>query len=299
MPGAPDRAVAIVNPATRGNYKRIIELLELAAPRTTDFQVYLTEHAGHASALAQEHARKADVLIAVGGDGTVADVAAAVRGTPAALGIIPGGSTNIVARGMGIPTNAHSAARLVFEDHEVRAIDAGVGGDRTFLHMAGAGLDSNLFALARPELKRKVGWMAYLPAAIEALRRPMATYSVRSEEMTLENVRSPLVLVANGSSVIAPQLQLDSRIKYDDGLLDVLFVTATTPIEMANVLARIAMRQMGGSPHVVSFTTRDVTIEATPDIPVQFDGDVVGTTPVRLKVDPRSVQIIVPQPKGK
>ncbi len=291
---APSRAVAIVNPATRGNVRRIVELLEIAAPRSTQLEVYFTEYAGHANDLAREHAPKSDLLIAIGGDGTVADVASAARSLSVDLGIIPGGSTNIIARGLGIPTNTHLATRLLFEDHAIRKIDAGICGEHLFLHMAGAGVDSALFDIAKPGLKRRVGWMAYLPAAIEALLRPLSSFSIQAEEMQIDGVRSPLVLVANGPSIIAPKLQLDKRIRYDDGLLDVMVVTATRPIELASVLAQMARRQMFESPFVTSFTTREVEISSEPSLAVQLDGDVVGHTPVRFTIDPVSVRVVTP-----
>ncbi|MBA2470039.1 MAG: NAD(+)/NADH kinase [Chloroflexia bacterium] len=296
MPVTSSRAVAIVNPATRGKVSRIAELLRAAAPPDTRLDIYPTGYAGHAAELARLHAASADLLIAVGGDGTVAEVAGAARAAKIPIGIIPGGSTNITARELGIPTNTFLAARLLFEDHTIRTIDAGISGDRVFLHMAGAGMDSLLFDLANPALKRKVGWMAYLPAAFEALRRPLSSFTIRSEEMSIERVRSPLVLVANGPSIIAPVLQLDTRIRSDDGYLDVLVVTATRPAELARVLARMAMRRMSGSPFVQAFKTREVEIAAEPEIAIQLDGDVFGTTPARFTIDPGSVRIVVPRP---
>ncbi|MDQ3655452.1 MAG: diacylglycerol kinase family lipid kinase [Chloroflexota bacterium] len=295
MPTAPSRAVAIINPSTRGNVARIEELLRIAAPATTQLDIYPTGYAGHAGELAREHAASADLLIAVGGDGTVAEVAGAAREAKIPVGIIPGGSTNITARELGIPTNAYLAARLLFENHAIRTIDAGVCGDRIFLHMAGAGVDSLLFDLASPALKRKLGWIAYLPAAIEALHRPLSRFTIRSAEMRIDSVRSPLVLVANGPSIIAPMLQLDTRIRSDDGNLDVFVVKAIRPDELARVLARMALRQLSGSPFVTAFTTKDVEISAEPAIATQLDGDVFGATPVRFTIDPGSVRIVVPR----
>lgn len=294
MPDAPRRAVAVINPATRGDVARIVDFLKLSAPRDTTVETYVTERANHARELAMEHGRVADLLIAVGGDGTVGEVASAAIAHGVPLGIVPGGSTNIVAKDLGIPTNAHQASRLLFGPHRRRVIDVGVYGDQVFLHMAGAGLDSQLFDLADPAMKRKMGWMAYLPAAVKAFRRPISRFTVRSEEMVLERVRSPMVLVANGSSIITPQLQLDSRISYDDGLLNVIVVTATRPTELARVVGSMAMRKAFDSPFVTAFTTLEVEIEAEPDIPVQLDGDVVGTTPVRFTLLPQAITIVVP-----
>lgn len=289
------RVVAIINPATRGKVSRIVELMQLNAPAGTEIDIHVTERAGHAHELASAHATGADVLVAVGGDGTVGEVASAARASGVPIGIIPGGSTNIVAKDLGIPTNSHQAIRLIFGDHDVRTIDAGICGEQVFLHMAGAGIDSHLFDLANPQTKRKVGWMAYIPAALRALGKPLSTFTIRADQHTLQGVKSPLVLVANGSSIILPQIRLDSRIQYDDGLLDVLVVTATSPVELAMVLADIARRRLIDSEYVTWFQTRDVVIEADPEIAVQFDGDVAQHTPVHFTVDPASVSVIVPR----
>ena len=295
MGASSSRAVAIINPSTRGNFRRIIELLELAAPPEVDLEVFVTESEGHGRELAGRHAPGADLLIAVGGDGTVAEVAGAAREAGRTIGIIPGGSTNIVARGLGIPRNPYQAIQLLFGPHTVRTIDAGLAGERVFLHMAGAGVDSSMFDLADPALKRKAGWMAYVPAAMAALRKPMATYTIEAAEQRLEGVKSPLVLVANGASVISPALRLDNRISVEDGWLDVLVVTATSPAALARVFARMAMRQMGESPFVTAFRTRDVSIASDPPMAIQLDGDVAGTTPARFTIDPASMRIVVPQ----
>ncbi|HYJ12627.1 MAG TPA: diacylglycerol kinase family protein [Thermomicrobiales bacterium] len=292
----PSPSVAvIVNPATHGNVQRVLEILQAEAPHGTRLEVFMTEHAGHASELATSQAAWADVLVAVGGDGTVGEVAGVARVTNKVLGIIPGGSTNIIARELGIPTNVQQAVRLMFHSQGRISLDAGICGDRTFLHMAGMGIDSLLFELADANLKRKVGWMAYLPAAMKALTRPMATYTIRTAERDMVNVKSPLVLIANGRSIIAPQFRLDSRIRFDDGKLDVAVVTATRPDEIARVLARLATRQLFDSPLVEWFTTTEITVEADPPMAVQLDGDVALHTPISISIAPGAVTIIVPE----
>lgn len=295
----PPLGVAVIaNPATRGNVHRVLEILQAEAPRGTRVEAFITEHIGHASELATSHAEWADVLVAVGGDGTVGEVAGIARVANKVMGIIPGGSTNIVARELGIPTNIQMAVREIFHSRGRITLDAGICGDRTFLHMAGSGLDSLLFEFADSDMKRKVGWMAYLPAAMKALTRPMATYTIRAAEREMERVKSPLVLIANGGSIITPQLRLDSRIRFDDGKLDVAIVTATRPDEIARVLARLATRQLFDSPLVEWFQTTEITLEADPPMAVQLDGDVALHTPVRIHIQPRAVTIIVPEHRG-
>jgi diacylglycerol kinase (ATP) len=294
--GSPARVVAVVNPATRRDPARIVAILKELAPVGTVLEVYETAHQGHASDIVRQHATGADLVVAVGGDGTVGEVANAAYGSGIPLGIIPAGSTNIVARELGIPTDPVKAVRLLYGPHSLVRLDAGICGDRIFLHMAGAGVDSLMFDLTNPHMKRRVGWMAYVPAAGRALSRPLARYTITSPEVCLTNIRSPLVLVANGGSIIAPSIVLDRRIRFDDGLLDVLVVTATRADHLARVLARMATRSMGDSPFVTHFVTRELEISAEPAMSVQVDGDVLGPTPVSIRMQPAMVNVVVPAP---
>ena len=210
------------------------------------------------------------------------------------MGIIPGGSTNIIARELGIPENARAAIRLVFGSFDVRKMDVGVCNERFFLHMAGSGFDSRLFDNADPALKKRIGWLAYLPAALKALREPACRFRITIDSEVME-VESPLVLVANGSSVLSPRMRVGSRIRPDDGQLDVIVVTATRPHELASVLARLAASAMDESPYVIYRKAQSVALEGPKPVPVQLDGDVIEKTPVTFGVLPRDIGIIVPR----
>lgn len=292
-PPVGQRMVVIVNTATKGNVERIIRELRAAAPGGVGLDVHRTEYAGHGGELALALRDRATTMVAVGGDGTVGEVAGAIRGTDTLLGIVPGGSTNIIARELGIPAQADRAIALLFGEHMVRRLDVGLCGDRAFLHMAGAGFDSELLDLTSSELKRKVGWVAYLPAAVSALRTLPVQYTIRTPDTELK-VISPLVLIANGGSIIHPRFKLHSGIRKDDGLLDVLIITAITPAELARVLGRLATMNLERSPYLIHLKTTRVSISATESIPVELDGDVVTTTPVTFVIDPAAIRVICP-----
>lgn len=288
------QVVVVVNPATRRSPEKIVAALREFAPTDLALEVFETTHQGHASELVRQHAVGADLVIAVGGDGTVGEVAGAARDLGIDFGIMPAGSTNIVARELGIPTDPARAAQVIFGPHERIWLDAGICNGRLFLHMVGAGVDSLMFELTNPQMKRKIGWMAYVPAAVQALSRPSARYTISSPEKSLVDVPSPLVLVANGGSVIAPSISIDRRIRVDDGLLDVFVVTATRPDHLARVIASMITRQMAESPFVEHFTVREVSIDSEPAMSVQIDGDVVGTMPVSVNIQPGTVRVVVP-----
>ncbi len=290
---AAQRLVAIVNPMTKGNVQRIVRLLRAAAPKNVELDVYLTRYARHAGELAHQLRDHATIMVAVGGDGTVSEVAGAIRGTDTLLGIIPGGSTNIIARELGIPVSADRAIALLFGRHSVRSLDVGLCGDQAFLHMAGAGFDSEFLDLTSSELKRKVGWVAYLPAAVAALRTPPVHYQIRTPDTELEVV-SPLVLIANGGSIIHPRFRLHSGIRKDDGMLDVFVITATASVELAGVLGRLATLSLERSPYVIHLKTTQVSLSTQSSVPVELDGDVVARTPATFEVAPAAIRVVCP-----
>jgi diacylglycerol kinase family enzyme len=301
--------VAIVNPATRRPAGPIVATLRARCPPGTRLDVWLTERAGGTAALTRAVLPGADLAVAVGGDGTVAAVASALGEARAAggpdvpLAIVPAGSTNITARELGVPTDPVAAADLAFGTTPGRLapIDLGACGAERFLHMAGAGLDSRLFAETSPALKRRIGWLAYLPPTARNLGRPPARVRVTAAAgpnagpggTTLELVSS-LVIVANGGAIVHPRLQIYPDIRADDGWLDVLIFTARGWPEIARTLARAATLGLDRSPFVPRLRARRVTLEADPPLPVQLDGDVVTETPAMFEIHPAALRVMVP-----
>jgi YegS/Rv2252/BmrU family lipid kinase len=234
-----------------------------------------------------------DVVVAVGGDGTVADVATGVFGSTASLGIVPAGSTNITARSLGIPARKQAAIALLAGDHRYRWIDVGRAGDRVFLHMAGAGVDAELFKAASADLKRRLGWLAYIPAATSAVQLAPARVRITAdgEDFAAE---SSLVLIANGAAVLSPTLRIHPEITVDDGWLDLLVFTPATPIEIAATLGYAGMRRLDLSPHVAWRRAHHIRIDADPPLAVQLDGDPRGHTPRNFSIAPQAMRIITP-----
>jgi YegS/Rv2252/BmrU family lipid kinase len=291
---AGDRVLVIANPATRRDAAAVVSLLEREVPPGVTLDVHWTRAPRRAREMTERLRQDARGVIAVGGDGTVSEVAAALVGTGVPLGVIPGGSTNIVARELGVPANIAASVRLLFSDHAVHPIDVGTCNEHTFLHMAGAGFDSEMFALANPRLKRKVGWIAYLPAAARALRAPMGEYTIEADGEVL-SLRSPMVLVANGASIINPRIRLLPDIRKDDGWLDLIVVTATRPDELARVIARLLTMQLGTSSFVRRLRARSITVRSTRPIPVELDGDVAASTPATFGILSKAVGLIGPR----
>jgi diacylglycerol kinase family enzyme len=105
---------------------------------------------------------------------------------------------------------------------------------------------------------------------------------------------STLVLVANGRSVIHAALKIAEGISKSDGIFDVFIVTARSGPQKARVLGRMLTRRLDASPYVIRLRGQEIEIETDPPLPVQFDGDVDGETPVRLRMLPGALQVVVP-----
>jgi diacylglycerol kinase (ATP) len=294
------RIALIVSGSSRLSPEQVDAMLALALGRDLEFQVQVAHSSSDATAGAAQAAGSATIVVAVGGDGTVADVATGIFGSSAALAIIPAGSTNIAARSLGIPADPAAALDLICGRYLLRSIDVGRSDDRSFVHMAGAGFDAALFHATSPVLKRRLGWFAYVPAAVAALRLPPSDILVTADDVIIE-ARSSLVLIANGGSAIAPEYQIYPGIAVDDGWLDVIVFTPATPAQIAATLVQVGRQQLDRSPHVTHCRARTVMIDAAPPLPVELDGDPRGTTPRNFSIVPSGLRVVTPvrRPNGR
>jgi diacylglycerol kinase (ATP) len=289
------RFVVIVNPATRGNVETLLAAVRRNAPSRSDLDVHLTTGEPFSQEILGDPS-DIEAVIAIGGDGTVTQVAQAIGDYNLPLGVIAAGSTNIIARNLGLPVDPDRAASLVFGDHRIQRLDVGICNDHRFLHMAGAGFDSRLFMQTNRKLKRYVGWAAYVPGAAKAIFMPPASFHVAVDDIDVR-VDSTFVMVANGAGVIHPSLRVFPDIRTDDGWLDVVIFTATTPRTIGRSLARFVTQTLDRSQYVFRLRGRRVWMESDPAMPLQLDGDVIGMTPASFSVASRSLSVIAPLSK--
>lgn len=293
MVGEQRSFLIVANPYARRGAYGIIDLIREIAPPNAQFEILYTKPARFNPGDIQERARGCEAVIAIGGDGTVAEAATGLDGEMVPLGIVPAGSTNIVARNLGLPTVVEDAIELIFSRPNTRLIDIGKCNGRRFLHMGGAGFDSKIFATTSRRLKRHLGWVAYLQGASQTIFDPPVRFTVTVDGTSME-CESPLVLVANGGAIIHPSISVAPGIRYDDGFLDVIVFTATRPVEIASTLGRFATRSLEKSPFTIHLRGQIITLSAEPPIPVQLDGDIVGDTPATFSLLSKALEIIVP-----
>src|SRR2546423_3388371 len=157
-----ERVLLIVNPASRRGARNRRKALKAFAAAGVDCEVIVTEAPGHAGIIAKAHAHKYDALFALGGDGTVMEVLGALAHQGPPLGILGGGTANVVARTLRITLNPTRTVPMLLNGDEA-TIDLGRLGDgRRFAIGVGVGLDATMISEAPAGLKRRFGFMAYV-----------------------------------------------------------------------------------------------------------------------------------------
>lgn len=282
--------VVIYNPTSRIPRDELEYLFRSHIPGS-EFRVIETSADESVAAQLRPHLDSASVVVAVGGDGTVSATAAAMLDSRIPLGIVPAGSTNMLARVNRVPLRPGAAVQLIANQHRIESVDAGVCGERVLLHLGGAGLDAHIFERSSSSLKRKFRWLGYGPAALRSLGERASDVEVSVDGVVVK-VRSRLILIANSGALIHPSftvLPTDSR---SDGIFEVGIFTADSMVEIAQSLADLTILRWRENSRLIQLRGREIRIAATPALPFEFDGDVIGKTPFALQVRQRAIDMI-------
>jgi len=241
-----------------------------------------------------------DVVVAVGGDGAVHEVATALSGTRTALGIVPMGTGNLLAGNLGIPSRRDEAARTVISGTR-RRIDVGratvEGKPYIFAVACGIGFDAEVMNATQSRSKRRWGKLAYFVGAFAARGRVRnMTHQITLDGVTTK-VRAAEVMIANFGRMTAG-LSPRRPVLPDDGLLEVIVMRASGPIRALEATWE-ALRQtdLGDSSggHVFRAQARKVRITTARPRLVEIDGSVVGRTPVKVSIRPAALTVMVPK----
>jgi diacylglycerol kinase (ATP) len=252
-----------------------------------------TRKPGHAEQLAREAAEHGvDVVIVVGGDGTVREAVGGLAGSRTALAMVPAGTANVWAHEVRLPRHPAAVARLV--DHgETRTVDVGVCNGHRFLLMASTGIDSTVVTSLAPWAKRLFGRAAYIAHGFHKATRFTPLQSRVSVDG--EAVSGPLLMAVVGNTrSYGGLIKVTNRAVADDGLLDVMLYTGKGFGRFLVYLARTVIGRHTSVPGTLYRTGRVVTIETERPVPVQADGDLITHTPAQFTVEPRALRVVVP-----
>ncbi len=295
------RILLIVNPIAGRTTERVLHAVHERIQRA-GWTVDVARTAGSSDPrrLAEEGvAAGMDAIAVLGGDGTTMRAAAALVGTQIPLGMIPGGTGNILAGNLRIPRSPLEAADVLVSGSR-RSVDLGrVGrpdGDHFFAVAAGAGVDAQVMAATPAASKRRWGMAAYIWEAL----RLVSEFRTRSYEIILDGDRlqtdATMVLVANCGEVFPPHLKMGPDVALDDGWFHVAIVRATGLWQALRVVWQVVRQhQTTLPPGLLDFhKARHVTVTANPGQAVQLDGDPCGATPFSAVIVPAAIQVLAP-----
>ena len=264
-----------------------------------------TNRRGHATRFAQDAAsRDWDVVVALGGDGTLNEVANGLAGSTTALGVLPGGSTNVFARTIGMENDPVAAARQLaagLATETIRPIGLGNVNGRYFCFHTGVGFDAAVVANVekRSSIKRWLGHPLFIYAGLKTFFR---TYDRKHPHFTVNTVgrtypasftvvlnTNPYTYLSNRPLDLAPAASLESA----------LSTVTFTRMAALGVLAALGRTLLGGGVRGKAVITEDglsaLTIESATPFPYQLDGDYLGET-LRLdfRWEPDAIRLVLP-----
>lgn len=292
----PKKVFAVINPATGQESARKLEgqLRQSALKHGVDIDVRVTERPDHATEIARDCCRNGiDIVIAVGGDGTVSEVVTGTIGTTMLVGIVPIGSTNMIAKDVGIPRRIHAAIDVALGCGVPTPFDVGRVGETTFMHMAGAGYDAEIMREASGVWKRRIGWPAYLWPAIKHLRSDPFRVEIDVDE-AVGTWDARMVLCAIGGSIVHPRFTVGEGIDRRDGQLDVCVYNPPNAVAAVSALGWILLRRPSRSRWQHQIRGRKVVLRADRQIAFEADGNPLGELPVVVEMLDEQVHILTP-----
>jgi diacylglycerol kinase family enzyme len=318
VPLAPDaakkRMLIIVNPYATTVSDRLKNLVVYALQARYEVEAVDTEAAEHAIEIGRE-ARTGgyDIVVAFGGDGTLNEVANGLAGTDVPVSVLPGGSTNVVCRTLGIPNDVVDATEHLIgiaDDFHPRKIDLGRCNGRHFVFACGVGLDATVVKRvdAHPLLKARARQWYYTWAAISGFYRHYLRDPVRLELEIGGEVREGVTAIAQNSDPFTYFANLPIRIcediDLDDGTLGMALLNRAKQRDMVPIATRVLSRRLHASRHrqiqefddVQQASVRSISLDEDGQprpFPVQVDGDYIGEhTELSFSVEPRALTVV-------
>ncbi len=291
----PRRLAVIINPAS-GREQPVLKILNMALHDAhVDWEIFVTKESCDARRFAKKAVQaRADAVVVFGGDGTVNEVASALVRTNIPLGIIPGGTMNVMASEMKIPTRLEEACVLAVNPPEnIRVVDVGKIGRNYFLLRAATGFQAESVDGADRSLKNRFGVLAYALAGLQLIADPPVSRYTLTLDGQVEECEGVTCIVANSGATWLSGISLAPTIDTCDGLLDVIVVRKADLPSLISLAASV----VAGSENpqaLLHWQVKRAAITADPTQKVQADGEMIGQTPIRVNVVPRALGVIVP-----
>ncbi|TGE24069.1 diacylglycerol kinase family lipid kinase [Hymenobacter aquaticus] len=292
------RICFLINPKSGTNRRQDVPALltrYLAAEPAVDYEVRLTQYAGHAVELARQAAAEGfRIVVAVGGDGTVNEVGRGLLGTRAALGILPRGSGNGLARHLRVPLALPAAIRQLARP-DFQRIDVGHINEHPFFCTAGLGFDAHVSKCFAQAGTRGLG--TYVQVALREYRRFRPTpITMTMQGKTLET--NCYVLAFANAAQYGNNAYIAPLADISDGLLDLCLIDALPLLRAVRVSLGLALGNLPASGAAVYHTCSQVQVRTAQPLGFHVDGDYVGDAQqFDVRLEPLALEVAVPKVK--
>jgi len=289
----------IINPISGiGKSKKVEHYVELYLNKELfDYQFIYTNRRGHAIEISKENSNNFDIIVAVGGDGSVNEVSQGLINSKCVLAIIPSGSGNGFARYLKIPRSIHQAIDIINQNN-IKQVDTIKINNKYFVNIAGIGFDAKI-AHDFSKTKRR-GFLPYLIYILEDLTKYKAekyTFLIDGKKIKREIF---LTVFANSSQWgFGAEISPDAKI--DDGLMNVCIFNKFPIIEVPFLTGKLFDKTIQNSRHYENYLAKEVLITCeNPNIVAHIDGEpVVFKNKIKIKMAPMSLNVMVPNKKRR
>lgn len=279
------RVLFILNPVSgKGRSVKTIPYIEdFSKKNGLDYKILQTQYPGHGTILAREGVQDSyDTIVAVGGDGTLLEVANGLAGSSVPLGVVPSGSGNDFSKSLNISDNVENALALLVKGTP-RTIDVGILNQKIFLNVASIGFDAEIVR----DIERIRRWIHgkaayYLSVFVKFLsyRNKMIRFKIDGKE---HNTKILLIAIANGK-YYGGGMKVNPDGNLCDGLLDIIVIHRVPKYKIPLFFNRFIRGEHLSLPYVETYKCTSIEIESDSNLIINADGEIISSTPAKFEV---------------
>jgi YegS/Rv2252/BmrU family lipid kinase len=292
----------IINPAA-GIGESILPIIDASMKEAgIKWEASITHQEGDAIQFAKAAVKEGiDALAVYGGDGTLTEAISGLIGSKIPLVILPGGSANVMATELGIPTDLKEACMLLSQNPiETKTIDIGQFNKRYFIVRISLGFEADVVKGADRQSKNKMGIFAYFLSAAAALKKTKRTVYHLKIDGQKHEVQGLTCIITNTGNLGFSNISFDKHIDVSDGLLDVIVVRKVNLSLFKLMVVTLLKGERPDNLELVEYWQgKDISVSSSSKQTVQCDGEVLEKIPLHIKIIPGAIKVLVPKKEDK
>ena len=271
----------------------ISHIRNLLIKHNINVTIVSTLHSGHGTQLAQQYAPISDLIVAIGGDGTVNEIINGIIGSSCLLSIFPFGTTNILCSQLNLPRKLDSYISFLESSSSAQFIDLGCCNSRYFSCMAGVGYDALVIRHNHPKLKQLFGAFSYLMTSLFRFifyKPPIISII----DIDHDHSYTGEFAVVSNTSFYGGRFHLANRAQLNDGLLDICLFKSFNLLSIFQFLMAIYQRKLSDHPGVFYFQSKNIHITSSTPTDIQLDGEFYNVLPAAITAESNRIAILTP-----